>query len=208
MHIVLISVQLIQRYNMTEPDPILEEAEEDLIPVAEIEIQPRDINLGELTDLAVQLENLDQQILEAEANVSVLKQARKTVAEEQLPTLMEQAGVTTLKLVNGKKIEVKEFVDARIKDPNVAFDWLRQTNNDSIIKNSITVDLGKNEDSLAQEVIATLKEKHDIEANVRVGVHNMTLKSFCRDALDNPELAESLPRDAFGIYEGKRAKIT
>lgn len=193
---------------MTEPDPILEEAEEDLIPVGEIEIQPRDINLGELTDLAVQLENLDQQILEAEANVSVLKQARKTVAEEQLPTLMEQAGVTTLKLVNGKKIEVKEFVDARIKDPNVAFDWLRQTNNDSIIKNSITVDLGKNEDSLAQEVIATLKEKHDIEANVRVGVHNMTLKSFCRDALDNPELAESLPREAFGIYEGKRAKIT
>jgi hypothetical protein len=26
--------------------------------------------------------------------------------------------------------------------------------------------------------------------------------------LDNPELAESLPREAFGIYEGKRAKIT
>jgi hypothetical protein len=35
----------------------------------------------------------------------------------------------------------------------------------------------------------------------------MTLKSFCKDALDNPELAESLPREAFGIYQGKRAKV-
>jgi hypothetical protein len=84
---------------------------------------------------------------------------------------------------------------------------LRETNNDSIIKNEISVSLGRGDDALAQEIISTLKDKHDIEANVRVGIHNMTLKSFCRDALDNPELAETLPKDAFGIYQGKRAKV-
>ena len=121
---------------------------------------------------------------------------------------MEQAGVSTLELSNGKKIAIQEFVDAKIKDPNVAFEWLRETNNESIIKNQISVSLGKGQDELAQQVIATLKEQHDIEADVRIGIHNMTLKSFCKEALDNPELAETLPKEAFGIYEGKRAKVT
>ena len=120
---------------------------------------------------------------------------------------MEQAGIETLKLSSGKKDCNQEFVDARIKDPNVAFDWLRETNNESIIKNQITIALGRNEDDRAQEIVNKLKREYDIDADQRVTVHNMTLKSFCKDALDNPELAESLPREAFGIYQGKRAKV-
>ena len=167
----------------------------------------RNIQMSEITDLATELERVDTEIVEAEIQLSNLKQSRKTIAEEHLPTLMEQAGIDSLKLASGRKIEIKEFVDAKIKDPNVAFQWLRETNNDSIIKNEISVSLGRGDDALAQEIISTLKDKHDIEANVRVGIHNMTLKSFCRDALDNPELAETLPKDAFGIYQGKRAKV-
>ncbi len=167
----------------------------------------RNIQMSEITDLATELERVDTEIVEAEIQLSNLKQSRKTIAEEHLPTLMEQAGIDSLKLASGRKIEIKEFVDAKIKDPNVAFQWLRETNNDSIIKNEISVSLGRGDDALAQEIISTLKDKHDIEANVRVGIHNMTLKSFCRDALDNPELAETLPKNAFGIYQGKRAKV-
>lgn len=181
---------------------------DNIIPVGEIEIQPRDINMSELTQLADELDTIDAKVNETEMELSVLKSARKTIAEESLPILMEQAGVNTVKLTNGRKIEVKDFVDARIKNPDVAFNWLRDTNNDSIIKNQITITLGKNEDVRAQAIINTLKDSHDVDADVKIGVHNMTLKSFCRDALDNPELAESLPREAFGIYEGKRAKIT
>jgi len=167
----------------------------------------RNIQMSELTDLATELERFDAEILEVEVQLSNLKQNRKTIAEEHLPQLMEQAGIDSLSLASGKKIAIQEFVDAKIKDPNTAFQWLRETNNDSIIKNEISVSLGRGDDALAQEIISTLKEKHDIEANVRVGIHNMTLKSFCRDALDNPELAETLPKDAFGIYQGKRAKV-
>lgn len=167
----------------------------------------RNIQMSELTDLATELERIDADITEAEVHLSNLKQNRKTIAEEHLPQLMEQAGIDSLSLASGKKIAVQEFVDAKIKDPNVAFQWLRETNNDSIIKNEISVSLGRGDDALAQEIISTLKDKHDIEANVRVGIHNMTLKSFCRDALDNPELAETLPKEAFGIYQGKRAKV-
>lgn len=165
-------------------------------------------DLIEITQLGKSLAELDNSILEAEAEVSNLKQKRKHIAEELMPELMNKYGLKLIQLDDGRKIQINNFVDARIKDPNTAFQWLRETNNDSIIKNDITVSLGRGDDALAQQVVATLKHEHDIEANVRIGIHNMTLKSFCKDALEDPELAETLPREAFGIYEGQRAKIT
>ena len=171
--------------------------------------EPRNIQLSELTELAEQLAELDTSIATKEEEVSTLKQQRKTIAEEHLPQLMEQAGVNTLELSDGRKIAIQEFVDARIKDPNTAFDWLRETNNESIIKNQITLSLGRNEDALAQEIMNKIQREYgDVQVDNRISVHNMTLKSFCKEALDNPELAETLPKQAFGIYEGKRAKVT
>jgi hypothetical protein len=171
--------------------------------------EPRNIQLSELTELAEQLAELDTSIVAKEEEVSTLKQQRKTIAEEHLPQLMEQAGVNTLELSDGRKIAIQEFVDARIKDPNTAFDWLRETNNESIIKNQITLSLGRNEDALAQEIMNKIQREYgDVQVDNRISIHNMTLKSFCKEALDNPELAETLPKQAFGIYEGKRAKVT
>ena len=204
MHTVLISAQPIN--NMNEPDPILVDSDFQLTSEPE-ETKPRDVNMSQLTQLADELDALEAKIRETECELSTLKQARKTIAEQHLPDLMDQAGVDTLKLTNGRKIAVQEFVDARITDPNVAFDWLRETNNESIIKNNITIELGRGDDALAQQIIESLKENHDVDAVSKISIHNMTLKSFCRDALDNPELAETLPKKAFGIYEGKRAKI-
>lgn len=165
-------------------------------------------DLTEITQLGKSLAEIDQDILQAEAEVSNLKQKRKHIAEELMPELMNKYGLKLIQLDDGRKIRVDNFVDARIKNPEVAFNWLRDTNNDSIIKNQITVTLGRNEDVKAQAILNTLQREHDVTADAKISVHNMTLKSFCRDALENPELAESLPREAFGIYEGQRAKIT
>jgi len=164
--------------------------------------------LGEITLLAQQLKDLNNEIAEAEIQVSTLKDRRKHVAEELLPELMAKQGLKLLQLETGAKIQVDDFVDARIKDPNVAFSWLRETGNDSIIKNKIELNFERNQDTLAQEIINKLKREHDIDADVKIAVHHATLKSFCREALENEELSASLPREAFGIYEGKRAKLT
>jgi hypothetical protein len=190
-------------------DELLEES--DFIPVAEVEgIDTSGVeadDLATLKELGDTLNGLDNQVVQAEEEVSRLKATRKQVAEELIPDLMNKVGLKLVQLENGTKIKVDEFVDARIKDANIAFEWLRETNNESIIKNQISVSLGRGDDDKAQEVIQLLKE-NDVEADLKITVHNQTLKAFCRDALDNPELAESLPREAFGIYQGKRAKIT
>jgi len=198
---------------MTENNTTDEFLQEDnIIPIGQINnstpINVSDGTLAEITDLGKVLDDLDQSILQAEVGISDLKARRKQVAEELLPNLMASSGLKLMQLDNGTKIRIDEFVDAKIKDAATAFDWLRQTNNESIIKNQITISLGRGDDDKAQEVIQNLKENHDIDAEIKISIHNQTLKSFCRDALDNPELAESLPREAFGIYQGKRAKIT
>jgi hypothetical protein len=192
-------------------DEFLQE-EENIIPFGQIEVcTPANVSdgaLAEITALGRVLDDLDQSILAEEVTISDLKARRKQVAEELLPDLMASSGLKLMQLDNGTKIRIDEFVDAKIKDAITAFDWLRQTNNESIIKNQITISLERGDDDKAQEVLQNLKESHGIDAEVKISIHNQTLKSFCRDALDNPELAESLPREAFGIYQGKRAKIT
>ena len=190
-------------------DELLEES--DIIPIAEVEgIDTSGVeadDLATLKELGDTLNGLNNQVILAEEEVSKLKATRKQVAEELIPDLMNKVGLKLVQLEDGTKIKVDEFVDARIKDANIAFDWLRETNNESIIKNQISVSMGRGDDARAQQIIELLKE-NDVEADLKITVHNQTLKAFCRDALDNPELAESLPREAFGIYQGKRAKIT
>jgi UV DNA damage repair endonuclease len=190
-------------------DELLEES--DIIPVAQLEgidlsnVEAADLDT--LKELGDSLNELNTRVVLAEEEVSKLKTTRKKVAEELIPDLMSKVGLKLVELEDGTKIKVDEFVDARIRDANVAFEWLRETNNESIIKNQISVSLGRGDDDRAQQVLELLKE-NDVEADHKITVHNQTLKAFCRDALDNPELAESLPREAFGIYQGKRAKIT
>lgn len=191
-------------------DPLLEES--DVIPIAEIEgVSTEHVagdDLQEITSLGKSLKDVDDDIAAKEAEVSQLKTIRKQIAEELIPDLMAKNGLKLIQLDDGAKIQINDFVDARIKDPSIAFDWLRDTNNDSIIKNQITISLDRGDDGIAEELTTKLKEEYGIDADRKIAIHHSTLKSFCRDALEDPELAESLPREAFGIYQGQRAKLT
>lgn len=191
-----------------ETDTLLEEGELPSLNNTDdtTNVQPDD--LTEINNLGKELKNLDDRILENEAVVSDLKAARKKIAEEYIPELMGKHGLKLIQLDDETKIKVDDFVDARIKDPSTAFKWLEDTNNDSIIKNQITINLGLGDNALVKNIEDKLKEEFGVVSENKVTIHHATLKSFCRDALENPELAESLPREAFGIYQGKRAKIT
>jgi len=192
-------------------DPLLVEAQEaidnqELFSEEETTSQ-RPADMAAVIELSDTLVSLEAQIAEAEENLSALKGSRKKVAEEHLPSMLETLGIDSLRLTNGKQIVINSFVDARIKDETAAYSWLRDTNNSSIIKNEVKANLDRGNDQLVSQILETLQEM-GVEASCKSTIHHATLKSFCRDALDNPELAESLPREAFGIYQGKRAKVT
>ena len=150
----------------------------------------------ELQTLRFELENQEKQ-------VSVLKNRIRQIEEEHLPALMMEEGIEGLTLLDGGRIELKDFVFARIADERTAFQWLRDTQNDGIIKNEIKVMLDRGQDERADRIKEDLAER-GVPFSQKQSVHSSTLKSFCTEALANPELRESLPREAFGIHEGRR----
>lgn len=161
------------------------------------------MTIEELQIKGNELADLRTQLMHAEATVTTLKDRIRQIEEEHLPQMMEEAGVEFLGLPDGSRIEVQNFVQARIANQSEAFNWLRETGNDSIIKNQVICAFGRGEEARAQEVLDNLRAQ-EVQVTQKSTVHPQTLKSFVREALSNPDLQQSLPREAFGVFEGRK----
>jgi len=153
--------------------------------------------------LGDELEAIDSQIQEHDTHIKTLKERKKQIQEQQLPDMMDDLSLEELALTSGKKIKAVDFVAARVSDPETAYKWLEDTNNAGIIKNKIQINLNTGFNRVAELV------KEDL-ANRGVGymesknIHHSTLNSFIKEALNNPELSQTLPKQAFGVYEARR----
>lgn len=138
-----------------------------------------------------------------EAVVSETKESIRVLEEEDIPQLMDERNLSELKLNDGHVIKVGDLVRARIKDTSVAYEWLRKTNNDGIIKNEIKVTLDRGQDDRVEMIKEDLTTR-GVEYDHKQSVHPATLKSFVTEALSNPELRDQIPRKAFGVYEARK----
>jgi len=160
-------------------------------------------DLEELKSMGVALEILAEQIEETEALLSALKEKRRKIEEVDLPTRMDELGISEITLASGGKISVIDFIQTRIKDEFTVFQWLRETHNDGIIKNEIKAVFDRGQDERTQRVMEDLAAR-GVPYEHKQSIHPQTLKSFVKEVLSNPELRESLPREAFGLYEGRK----
>lgn len=128
-----------------------------------------------------------------------------TLETQTLPQIMRDAGMEEIRLADGSKLTLTKFVDAKLTSPTEAFRWLREVGEDSIIKNKIEVLLDRGDDDLAAEIETALNELGVIFSR-NESIHHSTLKSFVTQALEHEELKLSIPRQAFGVFEGQRVK--
>jgi hypothetical protein len=145
------------------------------------------------------------ELQELEAQVTAKKTEIREIEEVNLPTLMDELGFEAIDLQGGGRIEVKDFIQANISEANKAeaFNWLRETQNDGIIKNEIKVNIDRGQNELAESVLQTLTEL-GVRPSQKQSIHHATLKAFITEVLNNPDLRDSLPRDAFSVYEGRK----
>lgn len=150
------------------------------------------------------LANLEKSIREKEEEIKSLKQEQKQIAERTLPDIMDDAGINEVTLSNGTKIECRDYIFARIKDEFTAFNYLRDKGEDSIIDNRIQVNLPKGFEQAAQMLMNFLEQNnlHSM-AQQKKSVHFKRLESWVRDALEREDLSD-LPKNAFGVYEGRK----
>tara|TARA_R100000231_G_scaffold84045_2_gene63969 strand:- start:834 stop:1373 length:540 start_codon:yes stop_codon:yes gene_type:complete len=153
-----------------------------------------------------QLKDLQTQIEHVEERLKKLKNQSKDLEERIIPEMMQEAGVSLLKLKDGSTVEVKPFYAAKIPESRVdeAFGWLRTKGFEDLIKNTVTASFNRGQDNQVSELIKVCEE-HGFNYNKKEKVEPMTLKAFVREQVEN---GKELPFDLFGVYIANKTKIT
>ncbi len=159
--------------------------------------------LDTIMRLGERLQDLKDQLDGKETEVSELKEQIRQLEEVDIPQLMDERGLEEMRLRSGKRIKVGDFIQARIKHTKEAFQWLGGTNNDGIIKNGIKVSLDRGKDEREEMIKEDLRTR-GVLFDHKQTVHPSTLKSFVTEALNNPDLRDQLPREAFGVYAARK----
>ena len=161
-------------------------------------------NGKKLSGLVRQLNNIQQQIEDAEQHLKALKKEKQSIAFEQIPMLMDEMSLERVD-VDGLSVKLKPFVTASIPADRKqdAFNWLREHGLDDIIKNDIIVSFGRGQDNQAGDVMYDLEQK-GFHPEQKTHIHSMTLKAFVRERVE-----QGLPidLDMFGAFVARTAEV-
>ena len=168
------------------------------------------IDTGMSSDIAEscnKLLDVQKKISTAEEEMKKLKEVETTLSEQTIPNLMQQAGLSLLKLADGSSVEVKPFYSARIpaSKSDEAFNWLRENGHGDLIKNQVSLEFGMKQDNEAKSIIEELKAK-GLPVKQKTTVHPSSLRGFVREQIQ--DLGKDVPADLFGTYVANKTKIT
>ena len=160
-----------------------------------------------ITDSCKKLLETQKKIATAEEELKKLKEVETNLSEQTIPNLMQQAGVSLLKLIDGSSVEVKPFYSARIPASKTeeAFQWLRDNGHGDLIKNQVSLEFGMKQDNEAKSIIEELKAK-GLPVKQKTTVHPSSLRGFVREQIQ--DLGKDVPADLFGTYVANKTKIT
>ena len=158
----------------------------------------------QLSGLVKLLGQVQQDIMDAEEKLKLLKQEKQRISFEVLHSLMDQMGIERVD-VDGATVQLKPFVKASIPADRKqeAYNWLREHNLDDIIKNDVTVSFNRGEDNIASDVMYELEQK-GFHPEKKTHIHAMTLNAFVKERVE-----KGLPivLDMFGAFVARTADV-
>ena len=158
-----------------------------------------------ISELCNRLLDLQEQARRIEENLKSKNDEIRVLSEQEIPNLMQEAGVSEFKLADGSSVSVKPFYAARIpvSKTDEAFQWLTGNGYGDLIKNTVSLNFGKSEDNLANSLVEDLKSKgHNVSQKKKV--EPQTLKAFVKEAIQN---GQNVPMDLFGVYISNKTTI-
>ena len=160
-----------------------------------------------ITDSCKKLLETQKKIEATEEELKKLKDVETTLSEQTIPNLMQQAGISMLKLADGSSVEIKPFYSARIpaSKSEEAFDWLRENGHGDLIKNQVSLEFGMKQDNEAKSIVEELKSK-GLPVKQKTTVHPSSLRGFVREQIQ--DLGKDVPAELFGTYVANKTKIT
>lgn len=155
--------------------------------------------------LARRAKLLEKEISELNEALSEKEKNYRTLTELTIPEAMSQAGVRKFVMEDGSTIDIKPFYSASIPKARQAeaFEWLRKHGYDDIIKNTVSVRFGRNEDVLCRRLLTTLGEQ-GYPADKTEKIEPQTLKAWAKERIEKGQPIDS---ELFGVYVGQKAVI-
>ena len=159
----------------------------------------------EISEACNKLTSQNQKVETIQKSLKEAEEESRRLSEEVIPTLMQQAGVSSIKLDNGTSVEVSPYYYAKISEDKKAeaFQWLRENDHGDLIKNNVSVSFGKGEDSNAVNLKSELEAK-GLVVDQKQDVHWQTLRGFVKEQI---EKNKTIPSETFGLYIANRTKI-
>ena len=168
-------------------------------------LQVKNEDLSSVGALAKRAKELEKEIEEIDTTLAERKNQYRKLLEETIPAMLQELGLTKFSMTDGSEITVKPFYSASIPDGKraQAFEWLREHGYDDIIKNTVSVRFGRNEDQLCDTLLNQLREQnYPVEQAQKI--EPQTLKAWVREQV---ERGREFPTELFGVYVGHKATI-
>lgn len=168
-------------------------------------LQVKNEDLSSVGALAKRAKELEKEIEEMESVLTERKGQQRKLLEEAIPAMLQELGLTKFSMTDGSEIIVKPFYSASIPEEKraQAYEWLREHGHDDIIKNTVSVRFGRNEDHLCETLLNLLREQnYPVEQAQKI--EPQTLKAWVREQV---ERGSEFPSELFGVYVGQKASI-
>ena len=177
---------------------MMEEAAQEPVSVG-------DADLKKVSTLTKNMIDKGNEISDLKAKLKTAESDLKDIKEDRLPTLMQELGLSLIKLDTGETLEIVGDISPSITKANEpgAFKWLRENGHGDLIKNEIKAVFNREQDAQAAEAIEALDFFYDIQATKKSGVHYQTLKAFIKEQKGK---GVELPEE-FTVHEWKKAEI-
>lgn len=171
-------------------------------------MQENDVTATELSrasELANLIKISQQRVAELEKMLEAEQDHLKRLEEVELPSFMEEVGLSSFSLPTGEKITIKNIVKASIPKAKreEACQWLTENGFGDLIKSELVLLFGKEELQKAQDLKNQLQSM-GLKPVLEQGVHHTTLSAFVKEQL---EQGVFMPADLLGIYTGKKALL-
>ena len=171
--------------------------------------------IREIGGLVSEADVLGKSITVQENKLKEDKRNLQILLEKAIPDAMMEAGISTITTTEGASVELKDILRASIPKPRLteAIAWLEEYGQDDIVKSVVSASFARGEGDLSQKLLAFC-EAEGFSAAQKQSVHTQTLSALIRDmdgetvTVMEEEKVMNFPRDMFGVYEAKVAKIT
>ena len=178
------------------------------------DVDPPADTLDTIRAKVAELRNCHLEAEDLEARLTAVKTALKHISQEELPTLMDEAGVRALTIAASgnlpayeAKLEPHIYANipvgwdaAKRKD---AFDWLDANGHGGLIKTEVTCTFGRDERTEAKQLHDELETK-GLQPLMKEAVHTSTLSAWLREEV---KAGRSVPLEVIGGYVGRQIKL-